>query len=103
MIKCYQLTDESHQTYAAATFLNPTQRRDIFDSTWVGKLQPWVEVMLLNCRRYLGTRLRIPGPKKVSRKSPAMFGQGTIPEPSIAHIGKGVALVDRLAFGYKLS
>jgi hypothetical protein len=46
----YQLTDKSHQIYAAATFLNPTQRRDFFDNAWVGKLEPWIEVMLANCR-----------------------------------------------------
>jgi hAT family C-terminal dimerisation region len=50
MTKYYQLTDKSHQIYAAATFLNPTQRRDFFDNSWVGKLQPWIEVMLSNCR-----------------------------------------------------
>jgi hypothetical protein len=26
------------------------QMRDFFDNTWVGKLQPWVEVILANCR-----------------------------------------------------
>jgi hypothetical protein len=26
------------------------ERRDFFDNSWVGKLQPWVEVMLANCR-----------------------------------------------------
>jgi hypothetical protein len=31
--------------------------------------------------------------KKVSRKSDTTFGQGTIPELSASHIGKGVALV----------
>jgi hypothetical protein len=50
MTKYYELTDRSHQIYATATFLNPTQRRDFFDSAWVGKLQPWVEIMLANCR-----------------------------------------------------
>ena len=30
---------------------------------------------------------------EVSRKSDTIFGQGTIPEPSASHIGKGVALV----------
>src|SRR5271163_3565695 len=29
----------------------------------------------------------------LSRKSDTIFGQGTIPEPSTSHIGKGVALV----------
>ena len=38
---------EAHQIYAAATFLNPTQRRD---NSWVSKLRPWIEVMLANCR-----------------------------------------------------
>jgi hypothetical protein len=40
MTKYYQLTDKSHQIYAAVTFLNPTQRRDSFDNAWGGKLQP---------------------------------------------------------------
>jgi hypothetical protein len=48
--KYYTLTDKSHQIYAAATFLNPTQRCDFFENSWIGKLQPWVEVMLANCR-----------------------------------------------------
>jgi hypothetical protein len=26
------------------------ERRDFSDNSWVGKLQPWVEVMLANCR-----------------------------------------------------
>jgi hypothetical protein len=34
---------------------------------------------------------------KVSRKSATIFGQGTIPELSTSHIGKGVALVARAA------
>jgi hypothetical protein len=50
MTKYYTLTDKSHQIYATATFLDPTQRRDFFDNSWVGKLQPWVVVMLNNCR-----------------------------------------------------
>ena len=33
----------------------------------------------------------------LSRKSHTIFGQGTIPEPSTSHIGKGVALVARTA------
>jgi hypothetical protein len=37
----------------------------------------------------------------MSRKSATIFGQGTIPEPSTPHIGKGVALVARtVAFVY---
>jgi hypothetical protein len=33
----------------------------------------------------------------VSRKSDTIFGQGTIPEPSTTHIGKGVALDAEIA------
>src|ERR1700722_3085050 len=33
----------------------------------------------------------------LSRKSATIFGQGTIPEPSTSHIGKGVALVAQTA------
>jgi hypothetical protein len=33
----------------------------------------------------------------LSRKSAIIFGQGTIPEPSTPHIGKGVALVAQTA------
>jgi hypothetical protein len=36
--KYYELTDKSYQIYAVAAFLNPTQRRDFFDNSWVGKL-----------------------------------------------------------------
>jgi hAT family C-terminal dimerisation region len=50
MTKYYELTDKSHQIYAVATFLNPTQRRDFSDNAWVGELQPWIEVMLANYR-----------------------------------------------------
>jgi hypothetical protein len=39
-----ELTDKSYQVYATA------QRRDFFDNAWVGKLQPWIEVRLANCR-----------------------------------------------------
>src|SRR5271170_6619737 len=34
---------------------------------------------------------------QLSRKSATIFGNGTIPEPSASHIGKGVALVARAA------
>jgi hypothetical protein len=34
---------------------------------------------------------------QVSRKSATIFGNGTIPEPSESHIGKGVALVAQTA------
>jgi microsomal epoxide hydrolase len=38
---------------------------------------------------------------KVSRESATIFGQGTIPEPSVSHIGQGVALVAQgVAFVY---
>jgi hypothetical protein len=39
-IICDELTDKFYQIYAAATFFNPTQRRNFFDNTCVGKLQP---------------------------------------------------------------
>ena len=50
MTKYYELTIGAHQTYSAATFLNLIQRCDVFDNAWVSKLQPWIEVMLVNCR-----------------------------------------------------
>jgi hypothetical protein len=40
---------------------------------------------------------KICGKRPLSRKSDTIFGQGTIPEPSTSHIGKGVALVARTA------
>ena len=41
MTKYYILTDKSYQIYAAATFLNPTQRRDFFDNSWIAHLAPY--------------------------------------------------------------
>ena len=38
-----------------------------------------------------------PKPRDLSRKSVTIFDQGTIPEPSTPHIGKGVALVAQAA------
>jgi hypothetical protein len=40
MRKYYKLTDKSHQIYAAATFLNPTERLDFFDVNWIKELKP---------------------------------------------------------------
>jgi len=43
-----------------------------------------------------------PLPNCMSRKSDAIFGRRTTPEPPTSHIGKGVALVARTAaFVYK--
>jgi len=39
MRKYYELTDESHQIYAAATLLNPSERLAFFQSKWVGELE----------------------------------------------------------------
>jgi hAT family C-terminal dimerisation region len=50
MKKYYELIDKSHQIYAAATFLNPIQRRDFFDNFWTAELRPWVSATLANCR-----------------------------------------------------
>ena len=40
MTKYYELTDKSHQIYAAAIFLNPTQWRDFVDDSWGGSFSP---------------------------------------------------------------
>jgi hAT family protein len=64
MMKYYKLTDKSHQLYAAATFLNPTQRRDFFDTNWTGELQPWVLVMLGNCREFWEQHYEPLAPRK---------------------------------------
>jgi hypothetical protein len=50
MMKYYELTDKSHQIYAAATFLNPTERLDFFDANWVGELEPWILEIKGHCR-----------------------------------------------------
>jgi hypothetical protein len=40
-------------------------------------------------------------PPRLSRESATIFGKGTIPEPSVSHIGQGVALVAQgVAFVY---
>jgi hypothetical protein len=41
---------EDYQIYAAATFLNPTERLDFFDANWIKGLQPWIPVMERHCR-----------------------------------------------------
>jgi hypothetical protein len=43
--KYHELTDKSHQIYAAATFLNPTERLDFFEANWIEELRPWIPVM----------------------------------------------------------
>jgi hypothetical protein len=50
MRKYYELIDKSHQIYAAATFLNPTERLDFFDANWIGELKPWIPIMEGHCR-----------------------------------------------------
>ena len=40
MKKYYELINKSHQIYAAATFLNLTERLDFFNKTWTGELKP---------------------------------------------------------------
>jgi hypothetical protein len=50
MKKYYELTDKSHQIYAAATLLNPTERMSFFRQKWVGELESWQHVMEATCR-----------------------------------------------------
>jgi hypothetical protein len=40
MKKYYELINKNHQIYAAATFLNLTERLDFFNKTWTGELKP---------------------------------------------------------------
>jgi hypothetical protein len=50
--KYYNLTDNSHQIYAAATLLNPTLRKTYFTEHWTeGETPNWIPIMLTNCRR----------------------------------------------------
>jgi hypothetical protein len=46
----YDLTDSSHQIYAAATFLNPTKRLAHFEKQWTGDLAYWIKPMEGHCR-----------------------------------------------------
>ena len=50
MKKYYALTDKSHQIYAAATLLNPTERMSFFRLKWVDELESWQQVMEDTCR-----------------------------------------------------
>lgn len=47
----YDLTDNSHQIYAAATLLNPSLRKAYFDQHWAtGELPSWIPVILKHIR-----------------------------------------------------
>jgi hypothetical protein len=51
----------------------------------------------------LALQLHLMEPERciLSRESATIFGKGTIPEPSVSHIGQGVALVAQgVAFVY---
>jgi hypothetical protein len=50
MKKYYELTDKSHQVYAAATLLNPTERMTFFRAKWIGELAGWQKVIEANYR-----------------------------------------------------
>jgi hypothetical protein len=50
MMKYYELTDKSHQIYAAVTFLNLIKRLDFFDVNWIRELKPWIRVMKGHCQ-----------------------------------------------------
>ena len=52
MMKYYKLIDKSYQIYAAATFLNPTQRRDFFNKNWTGELELWIPIILGNYKEF---------------------------------------------------
>jgi hypothetical protein len=51
MKKYYELTDKSHQIYAAATLLNPTERMSFFRLKWIGELESWQQIMEDTCRK----------------------------------------------------
>ena len=43
------LTDNSHSIYAAATLLNPSQRRHFFKQYWTGEQEEWIPIMEERC------------------------------------------------------
>jgi hypothetical protein len=47
--KYYDLTDKSHNIYAAATLLNPLYRIAYFEKNWTGESAPWISVMKDTC------------------------------------------------------
>jgi hypothetical protein len=60
------------------------------------KMLPEAKAAALHLKRYqssLSTKRGGEAGEKMSRKSAIIVGQGTIPEPSTPHIGKGAALV----------
>jgi len=46
----YQMTDNQHAVYAAATLLHPAMRLGRFKRNWTGALEPWIQIMETKCR-----------------------------------------------------
>jgi hypothetical protein len=49
--KYYELTDNSHSVYAAATLFYPCLRMTHFNRTWTGELKEWIPVMRENVEK----------------------------------------------------
>jgi hypothetical protein len=50
MKKYYELTNKSHQIYAAVILLNFTERITFFRAKWISELAGWQQVMETNYR-----------------------------------------------------
>ncbi len=47
--KYYDISDQSHSIYAAATLLNPLYRLAYFKKNWIGESAAWVDIMKDTC------------------------------------------------------
>jgi hypothetical protein len=62
--KYYNLTDRSHQIYAAALLLHPEHRKRYFDTHWIeGEAPKWNEVMINPVREVWKTQYKINPPQ----------------------------------------
>ena len=54
----YQLTDKSHEIYAAATLLHPAMRIAHFKKNWTGNAADWIDVMEAKCQHIWSTEFQ---------------------------------------------
>ena len=48
--KYYELTDNNHSVYVAATLLHPGMRMQHFYNNWTGETANWISIMEAKCR-----------------------------------------------------
>jgi hAT family C-terminal dimerisation region len=78
--KYYNLTDNSHQIYAAALLLHPSYRKHYFDHHWVdGEAPQWKEVMINSVRTIWNKQYKMTSlqeePKDLGQQPPTFIDQ----------------------------